>query len=630
MELKTYFAQDRAGNLIPNATVTIYLTGTNTLATGLKAVNDAALSNPFTATADGKIQFKAADGIYDMQVSYGTQTGPRITIQCLDQAGQVAAAQQAANDAEAARDQTQQIIDDAGEQSTLVVLAQPTGAGKVGTSLNITVSDWLRSTRITPNMFYKPTDEDWLPAFRAAAEESRRLGLPATLIPAVEYTFRSKVDLAMFPNGIVSDASRNNKVVLKAVANINNDEVFVSMKNVDRRKTGGFIILANNLYDVAFDTTWDLTGGPSLMMTWEKIQIEGWRKIGWRANNNNDVWNKNITVLGPGADATPDCVSYYNHSAGGPISFEGCSFAGGRIKVTAQHISASYCVFRGVEIKDGGSGWNTFAGIGCHFFKDTYYNACFRFAGNVQGFSVIGGLVEPTDGGVVLLGASAGGQGYLNCGQLEFINTRISSYSSSSPAVLASGTMLGAYGKKRICIRGGIAEIASYDPSSMGWVDELLCEQVLLNQQSTTVTTRLFTTTGLNHRESAVIRSMHRAKFDSTGCLVTGMCATLSSTGRNFGNIDFLSGDKTQVSAGRIRVAYSDGGGYAEYTYQRTGANVVTLTPVNSAFSSSDRTLNVYTSGSTLVYISNGRPAGSAGDNWTILVEYSGYLDYTP
>lgn len=132
MELKTYFAQDRAGNLVPNATVTIYLTGTNTLATGLKTVNDAALSNPFTASADGKIQFKAADGIYDMQISYSTQIGPRITIQCLDQAGQVAAAQQAASDAQAMRDQTQQIIDDAGEQSTLVALAQPDGTKRIG------------------------------------------------------------------------------------------------------------------------------------------------------------------------------------------------------------------------------------------------------------------------------------------------------------------------------------------------------------------------------------------------------------------------------------------------------------------------------------------------------------------
>ena len=151
MELKTYFAQDRAGNLIPNATVTIYLTGTNTLATGLLDVNGAALANPFTATADGKIQFKAADGIYDMQISYSTQTGPRITIQCLDQAGQVAAAQQAANDAVATRDEIQQIIDDAGEQSTLVVLAQPTGAGKSGLLQGGTVQDAL--IYLTPEMF---------------------------------------------------------------------------------------------------------------------------------------------------------------------------------------------------------------------------------------------------------------------------------------------------------------------------------------------------------------------------------------------------------------------------------------------------------------------------------------------
>lgn len=132
MELKTYFAQDRAGNLIPNATVTIYLTGTNTLATGLKTVTDAALSNPFTASADGKIQFKAADGIYDIQISYSTQVGPRITIQCLDLTAQKNAAQQAANDAQAMRDQTQQIINDAGDQSTLVALAQPDGLKKIG------------------------------------------------------------------------------------------------------------------------------------------------------------------------------------------------------------------------------------------------------------------------------------------------------------------------------------------------------------------------------------------------------------------------------------------------------------------------------------------------------------------
>lgn len=45
--------------------------------------------------------------------------------------------------AETARDQVQQIINDAGEKSTLVVLAQPTGAEKSGTSGGITVQQYI-------------------------------------------------------------------------------------------------------------------------------------------------------------------------------------------------------------------------------------------------------------------------------------------------------------------------------------------------------------------------------------------------------------------------------------------------------------------------------------------------------
>lgn len=178
MELKTYFAQDRAGNVIPSATVAIYLTGTNTLATGLRDVNNAGISNPFTATADGKIQFKAADGIYDMVISYGTQTGPRVTIQCLDLTAQKNAAQQAAADAEAARDQMQQIINDAGEQSTLVVLAQPNGAGKIGSKNGGKVEDYLAF--VTPQSQGCPCNgvDDDTPKFNTMVQNFRNIYVP--------------------------------------------------------------------------------------------------------------------------------------------------------------------------------------------------------------------------------------------------------------------------------------------------------------------------------------------------------------------------------------------------------------------------------------------------------------------
>lgn len=104
MELKTYFAQDRNGSLIPSATVAIYLTGTTTLATGLKNVSGANLANPFSADADGKIQFYAPDGIYDMQVSLGSTTGVKVTFQCLDVQQQLTDANSAADRAEDARD----------------------------------------------------------------------------------------------------------------------------------------------------------------------------------------------------------------------------------------------------------------------------------------------------------------------------------------------------------------------------------------------------------------------------------------------------------------------------------------------------------------------------------------------
>lgn len=503
---------------------------------------------------------------------------------------------------------------------------QNLGANLINTEIDISVGKWIKNTVITPDMFFDSVnDVDWLPAFTKAAAVSMQLKLPVTLLPR-DYTFLSALNMSMFGYGIVCDMSRNNKVVLKALANNTNAEVFITMKNVDRRKTGGFLIDANNLYDVAFDTTWDLTGGPSLMMVWEKIQIQGWKKIGWRANNNNDVWNKNITILEPGADVSSDAVSYYNHSAGGPISFEGCSFQGGRIQVTAQHISASYCVFRGVEIKTGGSGWNTFAAIGCHFFKDTYYNSCFVLGGNIQGFTVMGGLVEPTDGGSVFRGL---GTGYFNCGQLELLNTRISSYNSSNPAVLASGTMLSVYGNTTIKITGGIAELSSYDPSTMGWVNTLICDKVLLNQLNNTPITRIFTGS-LCKYNTPTISSVSMASATATSCMVTDMLSTLSTTSRNFGNIAALDGSKTTISGGTIRLSYSDGGGFAEFRYTRTSSTNSTFTLISESYIDSSRQLTLYNSGTQYVYVANSRAAGTTGSSWTLLISFSGYLDYIP
>lgn len=77
MELKTFFAQDTSGNILPGATVTVYQAGTVTLVTGLQDETGAALSNPFNATSGGKVAFYAPDGLYDVLVVSG---GSSVTI----------------------------------------------------------------------------------------------------------------------------------------------------------------------------------------------------------------------------------------------------------------------------------------------------------------------------------------------------------------------------------------------------------------------------------------------------------------------------------------------------------------------------------------------------------------------
>lgn len=69
MELKTFFAQDLLGNVIPNATVYVYQPGTTTLATGLQDETGGALTNPFTGNVNGKISLAAPDGDYDLRVT---------------------------------------------------------------------------------------------------------------------------------------------------------------------------------------------------------------------------------------------------------------------------------------------------------------------------------------------------------------------------------------------------------------------------------------------------------------------------------------------------------------------------------------------------------------------------------
>lgn len=67
MELKNFFVQDDAGNILPEATCYLYVRGTELLIEGLQGSNGIALSNPFMSDQQGLIQFAVPDGLYDLR-----------------------------------------------------------------------------------------------------------------------------------------------------------------------------------------------------------------------------------------------------------------------------------------------------------------------------------------------------------------------------------------------------------------------------------------------------------------------------------------------------------------------------------------------------------------------------------
>lgn len=74
MELKTFFAQDLVGTVIPSPTVTVYQPDTTTLVTGLQNASGAALTNPFSGGGNGQVTLAAPDGDYDIKVEGAGRT----------------------------------------------------------------------------------------------------------------------------------------------------------------------------------------------------------------------------------------------------------------------------------------------------------------------------------------------------------------------------------------------------------------------------------------------------------------------------------------------------------------------------------------------------------------------------
>lgn len=169
MELKTYFAQDAAGNLVPGATVNVFLQGTTTPATGLTKADGTALSNPFTADTAGRIQFRAPDGYYDMRVNVGSGGSQTVTIQCVDYSGAKDAAARAEDAADRADVSAEQVADALALRSDL---AEPGGSGLISELLKPITWDGFAG-----GAAWDGVTNDSIP-YQAAAQSGRKFLMP--------------------------------------------------------------------------------------------------------------------------------------------------------------------------------------------------------------------------------------------------------------------------------------------------------------------------------------------------------------------------------------------------------------------------------------------------------------------
>lgn len=109
MELKSFFAQTSQGAIVPGATCHLYVAGTTDLVAGLQDAAGNPLANPFQATAEGLIQFRAADGEYDLRVMSGGRDY-RLPVQCLDLTAALASVEAAAQRAEQAAEEAEAAV----------------------------------------------------------------------------------------------------------------------------------------------------------------------------------------------------------------------------------------------------------------------------------------------------------------------------------------------------------------------------------------------------------------------------------------------------------------------------------------------------------------------------------------
>ena len=142
-------------------------------------------------------------------------------------------------------------------------------------------------------------------------------------------------------------------------------DLFVDWRNMTIGHLKYFKIDGNGHAKTCIDTSYTISGGPSCNNRYEKVRVRGFKELGWKATNNNDVWWEGVQIVEPAVSGAEALQIVGN---GGPITIQNCNFLAGLTTMDGQYISLINNVFMGIKIQ--GVGWNVLTLIGDYIFAN--------------------------------------------------------------------------------------------------------------------------------------------------------------------------------------------------------------------------------------------------------------------
>lgn len=207
MELKNFFVQDDAGNVLSAATCFLYERGTESLVKVLQGANGLALSNPFMSDQQGLVQFAAPDGLYDLRVVKESRDY-RLRMQCNDVTEALASAESSIRVFESRLKEPFDPDNGVGMLGWQRSSASPSVYGLRGLLDSSRINVWEKQfvdLAIKPLSTHgDPKTWDWQPVLQGAinyviglaASSGSTYGLPAIVVPAFHYKLLSGITTA--------------------------------------------------------------------------------------------------------------------------------------------------------------------------------------------------------------------------------------------------------------------------------------------------------------------------------------------------------------------------------------------------------------------------------------------------